>query len=218
MGLAASAVSAIPALGAAKKAAAPALSPMLFDVRAFGATGDGKTVHSPAINKAIEAAAAAGGGTDVFPGKLSLVFHPAGEPCRSLPLAGCTIVAAESPLPNQTTGYMGGTYDAAEPRSAWEAYQDYGHNHWHNSLLWGDGISDFSITGPGLIYGKGLSFGADRAVRGNYPLYTAEQAGVGNKAIGLKNCHNVVLRDFSILKGGHFGILVTGVDNLTIET
>jgi hypothetical protein len=33
MGLAASAVSAIPALGAAKKAAAPPLSPMLFDVR-----------------------------------------------------------------------------------------------------------------------------------------------------------------------------------------
>ena len=58
MGLAASAVSAIPALGAAKKAAAPALSPMLFDVRTFGATGDGKTVDSPAINKAIEAAAA----------------------------------------------------------------------------------------------------------------------------------------------------------------
>ena len=58
MGLAASAVSAIPALGAAKKAAAPPLSPMLFDVRTFGATGDGKTVDSPAINKAIEAAAA----------------------------------------------------------------------------------------------------------------------------------------------------------------
>ena len=66
MGLAASAFTALPAL--AKKPAAPALSPMLFDVRAFGATGDGKTVDSPAINKAIEAAAAAGGGTVFFPG------------------------------------------------------------------------------------------------------------------------------------------------------
>ena len=66
MGLAASAVSAIPAWPQ-RSPATPALSPVMFDVRAFGATGDGKTVDSPAINKAIEAAAAAGGGTVVFP-------------------------------------------------------------------------------------------------------------------------------------------------------
>src|SRR6195952_116964 len=41
--------------------------------------------------------------------------------------------------------------------------------------------------------------------------------GVGNKAIALKNCFNVTLRDFSILKGGHFALLATGVDNLTID-
>ena len=40
---------------------------------------------------------------------------------------------------------------------------------------------------------------------------------MGNKSIALKNCHNVLLRDFSILKGGHFGLLLTGVDNLTID-
>jgi len=53
--------------------------------------------------------------------------------------------------------------------------------------------------------------------RGNYAMYQAEQAGVGNKAIALKNCRNVTFRDFSILKGGHFGLLLTGVDNLTID-
>ena len=270
MGLAASAVSAIPALGAAKKAAAPALSPILFDVRTFGATGDGKTVDSPAINKAIEAAAAAGGGTVIFPAGNYLSFSIRLKSHVDLYLSqGSAIIAADSPLPGQATGYMGGTYDPAEPKTAWDAYQDYGHQHWHNSLLWGDGISDFSITGPGLIWGKGLSFGAGpgrppadsggatgvgthverpgdiaaagaaggssaaggrggagaaagpggaaRPGRGNYPQFQAEQAGVGNKAIGLKNCHNVVLRDFSILKGGHFAILVTGVDNLTID-
>jgi len=217
MGLAASAVTSLPAL-AARKPAAPALTPILFDVRAFGAMGDGKTVDSPAINKAIEAAAAAGGGTVVFPAGNYLSFSIRLKSHVDLYLSqGSAIVAADSPLPNQTNGYMGGTYDAAESKTAWDAYQDYGHNHWHNSLLWGDGISDFSITGPGLIWGKGLSFGAGRAARGNYPVYQAEQAGVGNKILGLKNCHNVTLRDFSMLKGGHFAILVTGVDNLTID-
>src|SRR5216683_3453573 len=39
----------------------------VYDVRTYGATGDGKTIDSPAIDKAIETAAAAGGGTVLFP-------------------------------------------------------------------------------------------------------------------------------------------------------
>jgi len=42
-------------------------APRLFYVRAFGATGDGKTLDTDAINKAIAAANAAGGGTVHFP-------------------------------------------------------------------------------------------------------------------------------------------------------
>src|SRR2546430_14680523 len=33
-----------------------------YDARVFGAKGDGKTLDTPAVNKAIEVAAAAGGG------------------------------------------------------------------------------------------------------------------------------------------------------------
>src|SRR5450432_1023711 len=42
-------------------------APGVFDVKLFGATGDGKTIDSPAINRAIEAASAAGGGTVHIP-------------------------------------------------------------------------------------------------------------------------------------------------------
>ncbi|HEY0306562.1 MAG TPA: glycosyl hydrolase family 28-related protein, partial [Acidobacteriaceae bacterium] len=154
----------------------------LVDVRALGAKGDGKTVDTPAINQAIETVAAAGGGVVFFPAGSYLCFSIRLRSQVELRLSrGSVIVAADSPLPGEATGYNGGVYDAAEPNTAWDPYQDYGHNHWHNSLLWGEELHDVSITGPGLIYGKGLSFGATRDRRGDYPLYTAEQAGVGNK-------------------------------------
>jgi polygalacturonase len=218
LGLGAVVGSALPEAHAAPHSPAPGAGQGHFDVRTYGAIGDGKTIDSPAINKAIEAAAAAGGGTVVFPAGTWLSFSVRMKSHVGLYLSqGATLLAADSPLPGQTTGYNGGTYDPAEPNTPWEDYQDYGHNHWHNSLIWGENITDISVTGPGLIYGKGLSFGANRNARGNYPIYVAEQAGVGNKSIALKNCHNVQLRDFSILKGGHFGLLLTGVDNLTID-
>ena len=159
-------------------------------------------VDTPAINRAIDAAASAGGGTVHFPAGTYLCYTIRLKSKVALFLdQGTTILAAE-------TG-PGGQYDAAEPNQ-WDHYQDYGHSHWRNSLIVGEDLHDFSIGGPGLIWGKGLSRGTRQGPR-------AEDPGVGNKAISLKNCHNVILRDFSILHGGHFGILATGVDNFTID-
>lgn len=194
----------------------PMIDPV-FNVRTFGATGDGKTVDTPAINRAIQAVAAAGGGTLLFPSGTYLCFTIRLKSYVDLYFSrGCTILAADSPKPGETTGYAGGTYDPAGPAQPWEDYQDYGHNHWANSLFYGEGISNFSITGPGLIHGKGLSHGTS-SKRPGYVDFVAEQAGVGNKTIALKNCHNVLLRDFSVLHGGHFALLATGVDSLTID-
>jgi polygalacturonase len=194
----------------------------LFDVRAFGAVGDGKTVDTGAVNRAIEAVAAGGGGTLVFPAGVYVCFTIRLASKVEIYLSrGCTIVAADSPRVGETTGYNGGVYDAAEPNGPggmWEAYQDYGHNHWRNSLFYGEGLDGVSIVGPGLIWGRGLSHGGGNGVRGaGNKAFIAEQAGVGNKSIALKNCRNVLLRDFSVLKGGHFALLATGVDNLTID-
>ena len=204
---------------------APAATEAVFNVRTYGATGDGKTVDTPAINRAIDAVAAAGGGTLVFPAGTYVCFTIRLRSKLNLYLSpGCVLLAADSPKLGETSGYSGGTYDAAGPPQAWEAYQDYGHNHWPNSLFFGEGLRDVSITGPGLIHGKGLSCGnGARAgaqpdpLRGPGVQFRAEQPGVGNKAIALKNCHNVTLRDFSVLKGGHFALLATGVDNLTLD-
>jgi len=181
-----------------------------FSVRTFGAKGDGVTLDSPAINRAIEAAAAAGGGTVHFPAGVYLSYSIRLKSKVGLFLDhGAVLLAASTPLDGTTTG----GYDTAEPQGAWEPYQDYGHNHWHNSLLWGEDLDGISITGPGLIWGKGLTRGWDREPG----RADTTKPGVGNKAIALKNCRNVLLRDFKILEGGWFGILATGVDNLTID-
>ncbi len=239
MGLAAAATS-VPSAYASTRTSTNSKAPQLFDIRTYGAVGDGKAVDSPAINKAIEAAAAAGGGTVFFPAGTWLSFSIRLKSNVDLYLSqGAVLLAADSPRPGETTGYNGGTYDAAESNAPWEDYQDFGHNHWHNSLIWGENLHDIGISGPGLIYGKGLSFGAGPGLppgvkprpaqpnrparpyaphqRGDYSMFQAEQPGVGNKAIALKNCYNVILRDFCILKGGHFGLLLTGVDNMTID-
>ena len=187
-----------------KARAAAADTSGFFSLKAFGATGDGKTLDTAALNKAIEAAASAGGGTVLLPAGNYLCFSIHLKSNVNLYLdQGATIVAADSPAAG------GAGYDLAEPNE-WSQYQDFGHSHFQNSLIWGEGIENIAILGPGRIWGKGLSRGTGQGPR-------AETPGVGNKSISLKNCHNVVLRDFSILHGGHFGILANGVENLTID-
>ena len=144
-----------------------------FDIKAFGARGDGTALDSPAINRAIEAAASSGGGTVRFPAGSYLCYSIRLKSNVTLYLdQGATIIAADPPSSGS------GGYDLAEPNTAWDAYQDYGHNHWHNSLIWGEGLETLSILGPGLIWGRGLSWGYA-------PGPVAELSGVANKAVSL---------------------------------
>ena len=175
----------------------------LFDVKSFGAAADGKTIDTAAVNRAITAAALAGGGTVHFPA--------GGYACHSIHLK--SHVALHLELGAIVLAAPSGGFDAAESNAPFESYQDFGHNHWHNSLIWGEDIHNVAIVGPGLICGRGLS-------RGEVPelgLPPADAPGVADKAIALKRCRDVIVRDVAILAAGHFAILATGVDNLTLE-
>ena len=175
----------------------------VYNVMDYGAAGDGKTLDSPSINRAIEEAATKGGGTVFFPAGTYLSASICLKSNISLFLdQGATILAAS---PSETI-----KYDDPEPNKWGDSlqYQDFGHSHWHNSLIWGENIHDASILGTGMIWGKGLN----RGTGGSGSI-----SGGGNKSISLKWCRNIIIRDVSILQGGWFGILATGVDNLTID-
>jgi polygalacturonase len=188
------------ACGGAVAAPPPVAAGRLYDVRAYGAKGDTATLDTDAINRAIDAAAAAGGGTVYFgPGTYSAFsIHLKSNVTLYLD-QGVTLLAA-NPAERAGKGY-----DPAEPGPS-NDFQDYGHSHWHNSLIWGVDIHDVAIQGVGRIDGNGLKRGINR-----------DTPGVGNKAIALKNVRNVLLRDVTIYRGGHFGVLATGVDNFTID-
>jgi polygalacturonase len=169
----------------------------VVNVKEFGAKGDGKTIDSDAINQAIETAAIQGGGTIYFPPGNYLSYSIRLKSHIRLFLdAGAKITAA---FPSAVEGY-----DEAEPNED-DRFQDFGHSYWKNSLLWAIGEEDITICGQGTIEGMGLSREESRL------------KGVANKAISLKECKNITLKDFRMLHCGHFALLATGVDNMTID-
>ena len=183
----------------------------VYNVRDYGAKGDGKTLDHTAINKAIEAATANGGGQVLLPAGTYL--------CGSIRLksnvdlhllAGAKILAAPAEMK---------AYDESESFGGFPEYQDGGHTYFHNSLIWAEGQQNISITGRGMIDGLGLTK-RDTERAGNVQ---GGSIGTGDKAIALKLCRNVTIRDITIYRGGHFAIITTGceigtIDNVTIDT
>ena len=182
----------------------------VYDARDYGAKGDGKTLDHAAINKAIDAANNDGGGQVVLSAGTYL--------CGSIRLksnvelhlaAGAKILAAPAEMK---------AYDKSEVFGGPE-YQDGGHTYFHNSLIWAEGQQNVSITGHGMIDGEGLTK-RDTEKAGNVQ---GGSIGTGDKAIALKLCRNVTIRDITIFRGGHFAIITTGcdigtIDNVTIDT
>lgn len=216
-------------LGALLLPVFPAHAARRFDVRDHGARGDGVAIDSGAINSAIEMASRAGGGTVILARGRYLCFSIRLRSRVTLLLGDGAVIEAADPARHA------GRYDLPEPGIE-QLYQDFGHSHWHNSLIWGEDVEQVAIVGPGLIHGTGLTRDGPGArwkkQAGERPLSmqgmsateighlepdAAAMQGLGNKAIALKNGRDIRLSGFTILKGGHFAILATGTQGLRIE-
>ncbi|MBP2051411.1 hypothetical protein J2Z21_004382 [Streptomyces griseochromogenes] len=187
-----------PALAAPR----PAPRVTVYEVRAYGAKGDGSANDTPAIDKAITAANAAGGGTVHFPPgqyKSRNTIHMKSEVTLQID-TGATI-----------QGSSAGTYDAPES-NPYDRYQDYGHSHFHNAMIYGDRLTNIGFIGGGVIDGLG------NLITGN------PKSGQADKILSLTRCDGLRLGDgLTLRRGGHFAALVNGCrnvvsDHLTIDT
>ena len=152
-----------------------------LSVRTFGTTGDGVAIDSPAINKSIEAANSAGGGTVCFPaGNYPCYSIRLEEQCRALPRTGrhdprcrlptqrcCPRLRADMMLPSRRPR---GTPTGLRPQPL--AQQP----------IWGEDLHDLSILGPGLIWGKGLTRGAGNSDKDAFHRRRSRRRQQGHRA------------------------------------
>lgn len=174
--------------------AVPAFCPaqQVFNVMNYGATGNGVTLDSSNINKAIAAAGAAGGGEILF---------PAGHYfCGSIHLTNNITMYLDA---NAVITASLTNIDPPEV-NVFSNYQDDGHSYFHDALIWGENLTNITFAGAGEITGNGnLSTGN---IGPNQ----------GDKALALVLCTNVVITGITITSGGHFGIIADGCSNMLV--
>ena len=175
-----------------------------YDIRTFGATGDGSTLDTRAIQSAIDAAHEAGGGTvDCPPG----VYR-----CGSMEMksrvtlhleAGCTLRASD-----RREDYL-----KIIPLEAHARRFNYDEH-----LLFARNAESVSITGPGTLDGSGTSFMAQDA-KGS----TVAGPWRPGPMVSFFECRDVLLRDIHLVNSPSWTLWLLGcervaVDSITIDT
>ncbi len=142
----------------------------LYDVRDYGAKGDGKTLCTQAIQKAIDECSKAGGGTVYLPPGAFLsgtIYFKTGVTLKLA--AGCTLL---------------GSADLKDYPPTVPALRSYTDNYTDKSLIYGENVERIGIIGEGIIDGQGASFKGPYKVR-PYMIRFIE-------------CRNVTVRDVTI--------------------
>ena len=166
----------------------PVSLPGYFQVTSFGATGDGTSKDTFAVQAAIDSCNAHGGGTVWFP--------PGTYLCGSLHLRNNVALFLDH----------GAVIRMSSDNVDFDKYETLGFktmgdketSFFHYALIWGEDVSHIAILGTGTIEGN-------RSKRG------------GPKPIALKRCREVTIRDITIRNSPNYCISLLGTDEVNLS-
>ncbi|HLK57046.1 MAG TPA: glycosyl hydrolase family 28 protein, partial [Chthonomonadaceae bacterium] len=160
----------------------------VYEVRQYGARGDGQQKDTVAVQAAIDAAAAHGGGT--------VHFAPGRYLCGTLHLRSHLTLRIDSGA-TLLTSREKADLDPYEALN-YDSHADEETTDFHLALLAGQNLEDIAIDGHGTLEGN-------RTERG------------GPKMIALKNCQAVTIRDVTVQNSPNYSVSLLGCEHVNID-
>ena len=180
--------------------AADSSSSKVFNVRELGATGNGKTLDTAAIQKAFDVCGKAGGGTVLFPAGTYL-SQPLTLRARTTVLleAGATLLA--------TTDQS----DFMKVRGNWLEAKSSGD---FIPFIGGRNLTDITFTGQGTIDGNGAAWcGEAEKARQKKSGYTLPRPNL----IGLDRCQNVRMENITLQNSPKFHFVPADCEDVVVS-
>ncbi len=197
------------------------------DIRKFGAKGDGKTLNTQAINAAIEACNARGGGVVLVPKGVFVTGTIHLKDNVRLYLEADAVLRAtadldryESYVPTKDISRFdsgGGGQNANNSRDA----------RWNRALILGVGLKNFAIEGEGTIDGCHVfDPRGEEKMRGPHTIIVAESRNFSMENITVNNAANYAFMAYEIenctfrglsINEGWDGIHIRGGKNIVIR-
>jgi hypothetical protein len=165
----------------------------IFNVRDFGALGDGKTLDTAAINKAIDACTAAGGGQVLLPPGTYLSGTVMLKSNVMLRLdAGARLLGTPDLTQYQNYNPPAGTFEARSPK-------------WHRALVLISGVENAGISGDGIIDGNKVHDPA------------GEERMRGPHAVLAGGSRNLTIRGIYIKDAANYAMMLEWTDQIDIQ-
>ncbi|MDD4969049.1 MAG: glycosyl hydrolase family 28 protein [Paludibacter sp.] len=173
-----------------------------YDILAFGAISDGKTLNSKAIQAAIDKCAQSGGGTVVIP--------------KGEFLSGALFLKPGVNLELQEGAMLKGSTDIKDYPKATTRIE--GHfEPWPAALLNGDKVDHLHITGPGILDGNGQPFWQEFYRRRNLDHKTTNLNVERPRLTFIQNSKNVQISGITFKNSGFWNLHVYRCQQVVVD-